>query len=225
MKPLIFSFLFLPAFCNSQILSEKSKANIASSTCFTYTAMREYGAEMKHSLTTSADKTLSLQFDRYLKWPIDSNSNIPLEKQKLRVKEEAFIELLPILFETCERLYEDYEIYRAKTLRDIEFQSTQHKIDSLSVLIAKTYDLDLVARRSLCYMGMKKYDKAEEDLKNCMQINKESFWPLFSYAHLYEIKKDYNKALEYYEKLYEMSNETEFLSTTLYLKRKIRISQ
>lgn len=118
-------------------------------------------------------------------------------------------EILGSLMTQCERFYEAFQIAREEGVENMKGKTTKSELDSLNKI--ESISFDFLFNRGTKNFAYGHYDLALKDFNRVLRIQEDFSGAFFFIGWIYEKRKDFEKALEYYRKSYAIAKNNNVL--------------
>jgi tetratricopeptide (TPR) repeat protein len=231
MKKITYILLFVTTIINGQELETKFSESLCE--CFNENKEKsktDLDFNILETCMSSSFKKNEKEFNELLLRDIDTTSlNVSdLGKYGYQLGQKMFSDIQVRLINDCDS-YNDYaSLLISEMLKNIGKDSSQKKIDSISILIDNNpKNIKLIWERGAHKIGIGKLKSAQLDLNTCLEVDYTYAPALFFLACSYDLEGNPKKAIEIFEKILDQNKDFGSLGdfTKIYfavLKRKSR---
>lgn len=121
---------------------------------------------------------------------------------------------------TCDTYFKMMDSIRYAQMNSVDKDSVRASIASLNQVDSSTWNKDFLVTRGLFYFALADYSNAQKDLDAALAIDSNSVQALFFKAWIFEINKDYDRAIKLYTQVATLTNKNDFNIFAAIAKRK-----
>lgn len=201
------TFFIILTFFSYHIYGQDFKIEFAKSIC----ECAEEEKEIKDDTLENCFVKMTSDFQPELDKMIDTASDVPKYDQSLAIVKQLFFDMQNNLMQNCDVYYEFLNKTREETLLTLKNDFPESDFELLNAEIEKNKTTNLLWARGSTYLALNKLELAEKDFKESLEIDQNYIRSIFFLGWVNEIKGDYQKAIELYEKTMSITNKQDFL--------------
>jgi len=152
---------------------------------------------------------------------IDFNSKTDPQKQFNKIATEFIRQNRENLIINCEGVSNILETLRTQLFESDKKNYETFDINKLNEIVETDQSTESLLTRAKYYFYHSDFDKAETDFREILKTNPEDQKAIYFLGRIYESQKNYQKAIDLYQQLVEITRDETYLNDIYLVKRKM----